>query len=150
VARVVLLIALLLALVGCAPAAPSGGHAAGATVPPPIRVEPPPVPAGFSPDGPAENEDGRALRIDGDGAWLVGRDIAAGFYRSMGPRPGEALCSWSVEAPGGDRSRAANSKPAPTVDAGVTNSPDGVQRVVLQDGETFSSGGCDTWVYYGP
>lgn len=153
--RRILVLALGLVLAsGCGaphPTAPAVPSPAGAASSHPTAPE---VPAGFNPAAvPARNDDGLETRMDGDETWVAGSDVVPGPYRSMGTRFASSLCSWSIasaavetESGGGG----ADGPVRPTVDAGVSTGRDVPIRIVLLPGERLQSGGCDTWVYYGP
>jgi hypothetical protein len=109
------------------------------------------VPAGFDPAAvPRENEDGLDLRLDGDRTWTAGADAVAGPYRSLGRRADETICSWSVAEGVSTSSEGNVGSGGRTVASGVTILPDVPLRVVLEDGQVLSTGGCEPWIYYGP
>jgi hypothetical protein len=155
--RPVLAVILGLLLAGCgasnvpAPVVSPPTGAGPSTVQAPSRVEPPPVPPEFDPGSvPRENADGRALVLEGDHEWTGDREAVAGPFRSLGKRPEAAICSWSVSDAATDAGGGAAGKFYPTVESGVDKVGDGVQRLVLEPGQTLTSVGCQPWVYYGP
>jgi hypothetical protein len=145
--RPALVLALVLALVGCsapnepAPVVTTPAGAASPYVPPPTEI--------VVDDPPERNEDGRALRVE-DGVWVVGVAIAPGFYRSTGTAPDRPLCSWSVSTQTDPRGRKSSGAAGQTIAAGVAHGPDQPQRVALSEGQELTTAGCATWLYYGP
>lgn len=74
------------------------------------------------------------------GSYLVGKDIAAGTYRTGGPAASDApLCYW------------ARAKDAGGAMAGVlaNGTPKGPARVTVSTGETFETHGCRQWTKIG-
>lgn len=116
---------------------------------------PPPIPDGWDASAvPRENPDGLSLIVDvdtQDHPLVVGIDIIAGPYRSLGPR-GPGPCSWSINAPADPSSgRGSSDGPlSPTIASGVSTTQNDVLRIWLERGQTFDTGGCQPWVYYGP
>ncbi|WP_336051544.1 hypothetical protein [Streptomyces sp. CA2R101] len=73
----------------------------------------------------------------GQGRYLVGKDIAAGAYRTAGPLPSDApLCSWA-------RSKGVGGgQPDSVIARGASRGP---ARVTVHKGETFETHGCREW-----
>lgn len=73
----------------------------------------------------------------GQGSYLVGKDIAAGVYRTAGPVPSDVpQCSWA-------RSKGADGEqPDSTIARGTSRGP---TRVTVNNGETFETHGCKEW-----
>ncbi|MDT0456711.1 hypothetical protein RM550_13355 [Streptomyces sp. DSM 41527] len=73
----------------------------------------------------------------GQGRYLVGKDIAAGAYRTAGPLPSDApLCSWArTKGAGGEQ-------PGSLIARGASRGP---ARVTVHKGETFETHGCREW-----
>ncbi len=144
--RHALIVVALLLIAACggdpptpAPAVPTTPAGAASYVPPPpeIAVE----------DPAEENEDGRALRF-GDGTYVVGVQVAPGYYRALGRAPDRPLCSWSIADSDTFQSQ---SGPRPrSVASGIARAELEPQRIALRDGEVLTTTGCGEWLYYGP
>ncbi|WP_330318475.1 hypothetical protein [Streptomyces platensis] len=76
----------------------------------------------------------------GQGSYLVGKDIAAGTYRTGGPAASDMpLCYWARAK---DTSGARDSVLA-------NGTPKGPARVTVHTGETFETNGCRRWTKVG-
>jgi hypothetical protein len=116
----VVLSALLLA--GCSAQAPDGPEL---TLKPSAPSKPKPV----SPAAPEGITDGK---------YLVGTDIPAGTYRTLGVAPGSAtqLCIW-------DLSKDDSADYGAFIDSRSGTGPD---RVTLKAGQFFGTDGCKPWI----
>lgn len=108
-----------LLLAGCSAQAPDG----------PAPVPSPSKPRAVSPAAPEGITDGK---------YLVGTDIPAGTYRTLGVAPGSAtqLCIWDLSK---DDSADYNA----FIDSRSGTGPD---RVTLKAGQFFGTDGCKPWI----
>ena len=81
---------------------------------------------------------GNPQTID-DGQWLVGKDVAAGTYRTAGAADTAfPACGWAV--------RKSDAQNAEVIDAGGSNKVNAPGRVVLKKGQVLETSGCKPWV----
>ncbi|MGA5565443.1 hypothetical protein ACPCUV_30335 [Streptomyces platensis] len=76
----------------------------------------------------------------GQGSYLVGKDLAAGTYRTAGPAVSDMpLCYW------------ARAKDSSGARAGIlaSGAPKGPAHVTVNTGETFETNGCQPWTKAG-
>lgn len=72
-----------------------------------------------------------------EGEWLVGKEVAAGTYRTAGAADSAVpLCHWAVWT---DDSK------TEAVAIGVANKPQQPGRVVIKKGQVFETSGCKPW-----
>ena len=72
----------------------------------------------------------------GEGAFLVGKDMHAGTYRSPGAT--EGFCAWVVNKD--------QNQDAQVVAVGSADKANQPQRVTVKNGQVFESSGCLPWV----
>lgn len=72
----------------------------------------------------------------GEGAFLVGKDMRAGTYRSAGAT--EGFCAWVVNKD--------QNQDAEVVAVGSASKASQPQRVTVKNGQVFESSGCLPWI----
>jgi hypothetical protein len=73
-----------------------------------------------------------------EGNWVVGKEVAAGEYRTEGAAPGVIrMCSWTVRKGPGLK--------AEVVDVGSVQGAEQPGRVRLDKGLYFETSGCEDW-----
>lgn len=121
----------ILAAFGLGAAVGSGGGSSTTATPTTVTVAP--APAGQQPTTQAPPAATGPKTEFGDGTYKVGEDIAAGTYKSTGPRAGMPLCYWARmknDSGGLDAIIANNNSQGPT-------------RVTVKAGEYLQVTGCD-------
>lgn len=88
-------------------------------------------------EAPTASKAGAIVTI-GQGDWLVGKEVAAGTYRTPGAEDSAVpLCNWAVWTDDYKNNAVA---------VGLSSKVDQPGRVVLKAGQVFETSGCKPWV----